>query len=82
MSLFFTDTQVIEKISARKYYGRHATGSVILVNYNPVFHETHPQVIKIFREMVTRAMNEEATACNEAEKDAAISLHEAGLASF
>lgn len=31
---------VIERIAARKYYGKHAMGSVILLNGKPVFHGT------------------------------------------
>lgn len=38
-----------EVLSARKYYGRHATGTVLLVNGSVEFHGKHRDIKKILK---------------------------------
>jgi hypothetical protein len=67
---------VFERISARKYYGSHATGSVLLVNGQVHTHAKTPEVRRMYRDLVKEQKEQEqakvyvvATTQNDGEDD-------------
>lgn len=45
----------VERLAARDYYGRHATGSVVIVNYHCAFHGTPAEATAFLKRMRARA---------------------------
>lgn len=52
-------TNWVERLAARDYYGRHATGSVVIVNGHCVFHGTPAEVTAFLKTMRTRAAQDQ-----------------------
>lgn len=52
----------LELIAASKYYGPHATGSVILGNGSPYLHTDTPTARRVFRQLQARRRNKQTPA--------------------
>ena len=49
--LIHNGKRIAEILSARKYYGRHATGRVVLVSGFPYFHGTVKEANKFYKDL-------------------------------